>query len=131
MVRRAYGLLPLFLCAAAFPSALLLRALFSRHLRPLLARFRQPDGDRLLAALHLAALSAFPALQRAFLFPAHRARDALPGRLSVLSSARFLACTRLLSRCHDRLRERNVARERFKSRSSELMSSRWRRAARR
>src|SRR4051794_20626482 len=42
------------------PAALLAAALLAlRHLLALLARFRQSDGDRLLAALHLAPAAGF------------------------------------------------------------------------
>ena len=47
---------------------------FARHLGALFARFAQPDGDGLLAALHRAAR---PALQRAPLAAAHRRLDRL------------------------------------------------------
>src|SRR5712691_5330351 len=46
-----------------------------RHPRALLARLRQTDRDRLLAALH--SSSAAPALERASLAPAHCARHGL------------------------------------------------------
>src|SRR6266478_4933678 len=44
-----------------------------RHLLTLLAGFREPDGDRLLATLHRAALATLAAFQLALLAPAHGA----------------------------------------------------------
>src|SRR5678815_365161 len=85
------------------PSALLPSTLLARDLRALLARLRQPDGDGLLAALHLSALSTAAALQRSTLAPAHRALDAFARGLAVLSLARaFLSAARPLSRRHSR-----------------------------
>src|SRR3954465_1854278 len=55
------------LTSTALASAFLAAA-FAWHLRALLARFRKTDGDRLLAALHLPALSTGAAAQRPALF---------------------------------------------------------------
>jgi len=51
--------------------ALGLGALLLLNLSSFFARFRESDGDRLLAALDLPAFSAFARTQRAFLLPAH------------------------------------------------------------
>src|SRR6185503_21284946 len=58
-----------------------------RNLLPLRARLGQPDGDRLLAALHAAAATARPALQRAVLAPPHRACNGAAGARSVPPAA--------------------------------------------
>src|SRR5438045_9160471 len=84
-------------CFAERSGAFLSSALFSRDLRAFLARFRQPDRDGLLPALHFAAFAATAALEGAFLLATHRTLDALACRFTVLSTAR------LLSRCHGRL----------------------------
>src|SRR6185503_2228268 len=85
------------------PPALLASTLLSRDLRALLARFREPDGDGLLAALHLAALSTAAALQRSAFSSAHRALDTFARGLSILSLARaFLPAARPFSRRHSR-----------------------------
>src|SRR5215211_873769 len=70
-------------------AASLLRRALARHLRALLARFAEPDRDRLLPARHLPATAA--ALQRALLAPAHRALDALARGLSVLAPSGLLS----------------------------------------
>src|SRR3954470_21035872 len=54
---------------------LLKRLLLFRDLGAFLARLREPDGDGLFAALHLAALATFAALCRALLIPVHLAFD--------------------------------------------------------
>src|SRR5262249_45425223 len=71
-----------------------------RHLLALLARLGETDGDRLLAALHLAAAAAFPALGRAALVAAHFPFDLGP-RTRGIFSATFL--------CHAVLLRRNDA----------------------
>src|SRR5437762_12003167 len=63
----------------------LARPLLLRDLCARLARFRETDGDRLLAALHRLARAA--ALQLAALALVHRALDLLAGFLSVLGHA--------------------------------------------
>jgi hypothetical protein len=57
------------------PLDLFLPARFARDLLSLLARFGQSDGNRLFAALDLAATAAFAALERAALAPSHGAFD--------------------------------------------------------
>src|SRR6266540_2363597 len=53
----------------------LLPTRFARDLLSLLARFGEPDGNRLLAALDLSATAAFAALERATLAAPHGAFD--------------------------------------------------------
>src|SRR6185369_13873267 len=75
----AGGLLLGHLLAPAFAAGCLLR-----HLLALGARLRQTDGDRLLAALDLAAFAAGPALQSALVALVHRPLDILAGALGIL-----------------------------------------------
>src|SRR6185503_4184967 len=82
--------------AAALPSA----ALLARNFRALLARLGQPDRDRLLAALHLAAVTFLPALERSLLLAMHRALDALARGFAVLPMTRLLPT---FFRCHPSL----------------------------
>src|ERR1700753_3413921 len=60
-----------------------------RDFLALLARFRQADGDRLLAAFHLAGLAAGTAFGGALLVAAHLALDVLAGALGIFP-LRFL-----------------------------------------
>src|SRR6476659_9962789 len=53
------------------------------HLLALLARLGEADGDRLLPALHRAALAAFAALERALLAAVHGAFHVLAGAARV------------------------------------------------
>src|SRR3954468_3226419 len=64
-------------------------ALLPGHLRALLPSLRKADRDRLLAALHLAAMTRLPPLERAALATAHCAPDALARALAVLPAARL------------------------------------------
>jgi hypothetical protein len=50
---------------------LLLRGFLFRNLRAFLTGLRKPNGDRLLAALHLAAFAAGTRFQRAALLSPH------------------------------------------------------------
>src|SRR5581483_2952493 len=71
---------------------LLLPARFlRRNLRALFSRFRESDGDRLLATLHFAAFAALSRLQRSAFLPAHCALHALACGFSVLATT-LLAC---------------------------------------
>ena len=104
----------------------------ARHLGALLPRLRQSDRYRLLAALHLAAVSLLAPPQRALLAAAHGAFDALASTSTILPPTGFLSTTpaRPLPRRHsslpmqmigcDRgsLRLRGFGRARVKRRSS-------------
>jgi len=74
------------------PSLPLRRRLPLRHLRARLARLRQPDRDRLLAALHRATFATLAALQRPLVPLLHHPLDALARRLSVLARTLFPRC---------------------------------------
>src|SRR5579872_6145412 len=80
------------------------RQLFAllRHLGALLPRLGQPDRDRLLAALHLAAVTRLAALQRSLLAAVHRALHALRCAFAVLARAVLLSRV-LFARGHVRL----------------------------
>src|SRR6185295_2530953 len=78
--------------ATTIASNSFLGAFLPRNLRALLAGLGQANGDRLLSALHLSALAAGSALQRAFLAALHRALDAFARGFAVLSPA-FLPST--------------------------------------
>src|SRR4051794_19101542 len=73
---------------AARPFSALL--LLLRDLLALFACLGEADGDRLFAALHLAAFAAAPALRGALLVPAHLAFDVLAGALCVFPLLCFL-----------------------------------------
>src|SRR3954467_2684969 len=73
---------------AGFSRAALLRRALARHLGAGLAGFAQPDGDRLLAALHL-GVTSLSTLERARFALVHRALHALACGLAVPATARF------------------------------------------
>src|SRR5262249_22747492 len=65
------------------PGRLAARAALLRHLLALLAGLRQPDRDRLLAALHPAAVACLAAPERAAFAPLHGAPHVLRCRAGI------------------------------------------------
>src|SRR5206468_11040316 len=87
----------LALGAGALPPTRRLALTSGRDLRPLLSSLRESDRDRLLAALHLSAVSCLPTPERAPLATVHGTLDALACSLAVLPTALARRC---FLRCH-------------------------------